>query len=147
MFSRGSAGISRLAIVQEQIATINRERDEAPTPCKATEKKRVLLTQLKSIGPAISAVMSREVYYRQFNNRRQVASFLGLATSPNASGDTERPQGISRTRSWAGSRTDDRSGLAMEQASAQEHTYTMVPGPDNGTRPPCQTDHDCRRRA
>src|SRR5262249_11854608 len=68
-----------------------------PTPCKATEKKRVLLTQLKSIGPAISAVMSREVYYRQFNNRRQVASFLGLATSPNDSGDTERSQGISRT--------------------------------------------------
>jgi transposase len=89
--------ISRLAIVQEQIAAINRERDEAPTPCKATEKKRVLLTQLKSIGPAISAVMSREVYYRQFNNRRQVASFLGLATSPYDSGDTERSQGISRT--------------------------------------------------
>src|SRR6516162_696823 len=56
--------ISRLAIVQEQIAAIDRERDEAPTPCEATEKKRILLTQLKSIGPAISAVLSREVYYR-----------------------------------------------------------------------------------
>src|SRR5262249_24713850 len=43
--------ISRLAIVQEQIAAINRERGEAPTPCKATEKKRILLTQLKAIGP------------------------------------------------------------------------------------------------
>src|SRR5262249_11468963 len=32
------------------------------TPCKATEKKRILLMQLKSIGPAISSVMSREVY-------------------------------------------------------------------------------------
>jgi transposase len=89
--------ISRLAVVQEQIAAINRERDEAPTPCKATEKKRILMTQLKGIGPAISAVMSREVYYRQFNNRRQVASFLGLATSPYDSGDMERSQGISRT--------------------------------------------------
>jgi transposase len=88
--------ISRLALVQEQIAAINRERDEAPTPCKATEKKRILLMQLKAIGPAISAVMSREVYYRQFNNRRQVASFLGLATSPYDSGDMERSQGISR---------------------------------------------------
>ena len=89
--------ISRLAVVQEQIAAIDRERDEAPTPCKATEKKRILLMQLKSIGPAISAVMSREVYYRQFNNRRQVASFLGLATSPYDGGDIERSQGISRT--------------------------------------------------
>jgi transposase len=41
--------------------------------------------------------MSREVYYRQFNNRRQVASFLGLATSPYDSGDMERSRGISRT--------------------------------------------------
>lgn len=89
--------ISRLALVQEQIAAINRERDQAPTLCKATEKKRILLTHLKGIGPAISAVMSREVYYRQFNNRRQVAGFLGLATSPYDSGDMERSQGISRT--------------------------------------------------
>jgi transposase len=89
--------IARLALLQEQIAVIDRERDEAPTPCKATEKKRIQLTQLKGIGPAISAVMSREVYYRQFNNRRQVASFLGLATSPYDSGDMERSQGISRT--------------------------------------------------
>jgi transposase len=89
--------ISRLALIQEQIAVIDRERDQAPTPCKETEKKRILLTHLKGIGPAISAVMSREVYYRQFCNRRQVASFLGLATSPYDSGDMERSQGISRT--------------------------------------------------
>jgi transposase len=93
-------GPGAIAIVQEQIAAINRERDEAPTRCKATEKKRVLLTQLKSIGPVKSAVMSREAYYRQFNNRRQLASFLGLATSPYDSGDTERSQGISRTGRW-----------------------------------------------
>jgi transposase len=46
--------------------------------------------------PAIAAVMTREVYYRQFDNRRQVAGFLGLATSPHDSGDVERSQGISR---------------------------------------------------
>ena len=89
--------IMRLALVQDQISAIDREGDEAPTPCKATEKKRIQLAHLKGIGPAISAVMSREVYYRQFNNRRQVASFLGLATSPYDSGDMERSQGISRT--------------------------------------------------
>jgi transposase len=51
---------------------------------------------LTGIGPAIAAVMTREVYYRQFDNRRQVAGFLGLATSPHDSGDVERSQGISR---------------------------------------------------
>ena len=79
-----------------EIATLERERDQAPTPCKATEKKRLQLMCLTGIGPAIAAVMTREVYYRQFDNRRQVAAFLGLATSPHDSGDVERSQGISR---------------------------------------------------
>jgi transposase len=91
--------IQRLAMVQEQIAKIERERDTAPTPCEATERKRHLLLQLKSIGPAISALLSREVYYRQFANRRQVGSFLGLTPSPYNSGAEERCQGISRAGS------------------------------------------------
>ena len=73
--------IARLALIQEQIAALERERDQAPTPCKATEKKRVQLMSLNGIGPAIAAVMTREVYYRQFDNRRQVAGFLGLDES------------------------------------------------------------------
>ena len=43
--------------------------------------------------------MAREVYYRQFSNRRQIAGFLGLATSPYDSGQVERSQGISRAGS------------------------------------------------
>jgi transposase len=89
--------IARLALVQEQIATLERERDERPTPCTATEKKRAQLMYLNGIGPAVSAVMTREVYYRQFDNRRQVAAFLGLAPCPYDSGEVERSQGISRT--------------------------------------------------
>ena len=64
--------IARLALTQEQIAALERERDQAPTPCKATERKRVQLMCLTGIGPAIAAVMTPEVYYRQFDNRRQV---------------------------------------------------------------------------
>jgi hypothetical protein len=41
--------IARLALIQEQIAALERERDLAPTPCKATEKKRVQLMSLN--GP------------------------------------------------------------------------------------------------
>jgi transposase len=91
--------IHRLAMVQAQIAEIERERDVAPTTCEATERKRDLLSQLKSIGPAISAFLSREVYYRQFANQRQVGSFLGLTPSPYDSGEEERCQGISRAGS------------------------------------------------
>src|SRR5580693_5276357 len=91
--------VQRLATVQDQIAEIERERDAAPTTCEATERKRDLLSQLKSIGPAISAFLSREVYYRQFANQRQVGSFLGLTPSPYDSGEEERCQGISRAGS------------------------------------------------
>lgn len=91
--------IQRLAMVQEQIAEIEHERDTASTACEATERKRDLLSQLKSVGPAISAFLSREVYYRQFANQRQVGSFLGLTPSPYDSGEEERCQGISRAGS------------------------------------------------
>jgi transposase len=91
--------IQRLAMVQEQIAEIEHERDVTPTPCEATESKRYLLLQLKSMGPAFSAFLSREVYDRQFANQRQVGSFLGLTPSPYDSGEKERCQGISRAGS------------------------------------------------
>src|ERR1700758_1683772 len=74
--------MKRFAMVQEQIDEIEKERDTAPTTCKETEKKRHLLLQLKSIGPANAALLSREVYYRHFDNQRQVGSFLGLTPSP-----------------------------------------------------------------
>jgi transposase len=91
--------MKRLATVQEQIDEVERERDMAPTACKETEKKCHLLLQLKSIGPTTAAVLSREVYYRQFDNQRQVGSFLGLTPSPFKSGAEERCQGISRAGS------------------------------------------------
>jgi len=89
--------IARLALIHEQIAELERERDEAPTCCETSEKKRAQLLGLNGIGPAIAAVLTREVYYRAFENRRQLAGFLGLATRPHESGEIERSQGIART--------------------------------------------------
>ena len=139
--------IARLALVQEQIATLERQRDERPTPCTATEKKRAQLMYLNGIGPAISAVMTREVYYRQFANRRQVGALLGLAPSPYDSGATERCQGISRTgRGQVRGTMIQAAWLWIKQASAEEHSDTMVPGAHHGTRRTHQTHHDRRGR-
>jgi len=88
--------IERLALVQEQLVEIEHERDQAPTPCAATERKRHDLLRLNGIGPTVSAILAREVYYRRFTNRRQVASYIGLAPSPYDSGDGRRSQGISK---------------------------------------------------
>ncbi len=88
--------IERLALVQDQIVEIERERDHPATPCEATERKRHDLLRLKGIGPAFAAILARELYYRRFANRRQVASYVGLAPSPYDSGDGRRSQGISK---------------------------------------------------
>jgi len=88
--------IQRLALVQEQLVEIEHERDQAPTTCAATERKRHDLLRLNGIGPTFAAVLSREVYYRHFANRRQVANYIGLAPSPYDSGDSRRSQGISK---------------------------------------------------
>jgi len=88
--------IERLAQLQAQIVEIERERDKAPTPCVTTERKRHDLLRLKGLGPSLSSTLAREVYYRQFANRRQVASYLGVTPSPYDSGDGHRSQGISK---------------------------------------------------
>ena len=88
--------IERLAQVQAQIVAVERERDHPVTSCAATERKRHDLLRLKGLGPSLSSTLTREVYYRQFNNRRQVASYIGIAPSAYDSGDGHRSQGISK---------------------------------------------------
>ena len=88
--------IERLALLQEQLREIERERDLAPTSCPDTERKRRQLLRLDGIGVASASVLTREVYYRQFANRGQVASYLGVTPSAYDSGESRRSQGISK---------------------------------------------------
>ena len=88
--------IERLAQVQAQIVAVEHERDKAPTPCVATERQRHQLLRLKGVGPALSSTLTREVYYRRFVNRRQVASYIGITPSAYDSGEGRRSQGISK---------------------------------------------------
>ena len=88
--------IERLAQVQAQIVAVERERDHPVTSCEATEIKRHDLLRLKGLGLALSSTLTREVYYRKFNNRRQVASYIGITPSAYDSGNGHRSQGISK---------------------------------------------------
>jgi transposase len=88
--------IERLALVAEQLTEIEGERDKATAECAGSERKRLDLLRVKGIGPTFASVLTREVYYRQFANRRQVASYLGLAPSAYDSGEVRRSQGISK---------------------------------------------------
>ncbi len=65
-------------------------------PCAATEPKRHQLLRLNGIGQVSAPVLAREVYYRQFANRRQVGSYLGVTPSAYDGGQSRRSQGISK---------------------------------------------------
>jgi transposase len=54
------------------------------------------LLGLRGIGPEFATVLSTECLYKQFDNRRQIAAFVGLAPTPWANGSVDHEQGISK---------------------------------------------------
>jgi transposase len=59
-------------------------------------KKVQHLVKIASIGPEIARVLVSEVFFRQFNNRRKVGSYVGLTPSHYQSGPLSRDRGISK---------------------------------------------------
>ena len=77
----------RLALVEEQIARVEAERDafvlsgeaismvDAPEGSQARAAAKIAaLTRLKAIGPNDVTILTHEVFYRGFRNRRELAS-------------------------------------------------------------------------
>ena len=54
------------------------------------------LCTIRGIGVNFASVLTREVFYRTFDNRRQIASYLGLAPTPFQSGGMDRDRRINR---------------------------------------------------
>jgi transposase len=48
------------------------------------------------IGTNFATVLAREVVYRSFDNRRQLASYVGITPMPHQSGGMDRDRRISR---------------------------------------------------
>jgi transposase len=91
--------LESLELVLRMIKTLEAERNAiAFQGRKAHGNARQIqdLVKLKAIGPEFAAVLTGEVFYRSFDNRRQVASFTGLTPSPFQSGSRDRDQGISK---------------------------------------------------
>lgn len=88
----------RLALVLEMLAEVETIRDEACAAATTGDPIHELL-RLRSIGPNIATVLGREVFYRDFANRRALAGFVGLAPSPYDSGAKRSDQGISKAGS------------------------------------------------
>jgi transposase len=100
--------LQRLEIVLEMISAVEAERDaivrdEASAHLNA--QKIQALHKLRAIGPEFASVLVGEVFYRKFDNRRQLGSYLGFTPSPFQSGRTEREQGISKAGNSKGRTT------------------------------------------
>ena len=58
--------------------------------------KIATLARLKGIGANDATLLTHEIFYRGFRNRRGLASWVGMTPTPWASGVMERDQGIGR---------------------------------------------------
>jgi len=90
--------LDRLELLLEQIKAVETERDgllASQQRVAAPESAAMLLT-IKGIGPEFAAVLWSEGLFRHFDNRRQVASYAGLAPTPWQSGSVDHEQGVSK---------------------------------------------------
>ena len=89
--------LDRLELLLDQIKAVEAERKAllAAQPVAAPGPAAMLLN-IKGIGPEFAAVLWLEGLFRHFDNRRQVASYAGLAPTPWQSGSVDREQGVSK---------------------------------------------------
>jgi transposase len=90
----------RLALVMAQLREVEADRDQivygkAEAVAVDSEKIRKLV-KVRGIGPDFATMLTREVFFRPFRNRRAVAKYFGLTPAPYASGDSQRDQGIDK---------------------------------------------------
>jgi transposase len=89
--------LDRLELVLTQIKAVEAERDALiveETP--ETPKEATALLGIKGIGPEFATILYTQGLFRHFDNRRQIASYAGLAPSPWQSGNVNREQGVSK---------------------------------------------------
>ncbi len=89
--------IARHGVVHHQILQLECERDTRirEGQDRATEIARRLKT-LRGVAEVGAETYAREFSWREFKNRRQVGSLVGLTATPHQSGDSSRERGISR---------------------------------------------------
>lgn len=94
-----SREFERLELVHAHIRDLDRQLEEGLKDCTLgipNVDKVHRIAALKGIGRLSAVLLVSEVFHRQFANRKCLASFLGLAPSPYASGAVKHDQGISK---------------------------------------------------
>jgi transposase len=118
----------RLVLVMAQLREVEADRNEivySETNAQGVDDDKIRkLAKLRGIGPDFATMLTREVFFRPFRNRRAVAKYFGLTPAPYASGDSRRDQGIDKAgnpraryvaleAAWMWLRHQPRSELAL----------------------------------
>ncbi len=92
--------LDRLELLLDQVKTAEAERDtllaEQPATTETSALVGRMLLDFRGIGAEFAAVLWLEALFRHFDNRRQLASYAGLAPTPWQSGSVDREQGVSK---------------------------------------------------
>jgi transposase len=88
----------RLVLTMDLIRELDAERETAleASPDDAVCQKITALCRIRGVGENVAAVLVREVLYRPFANRKQLASYVGLTPMPYQSGSIDRDRRIGR---------------------------------------------------
>jgi transposase len=88
----------RLCLVHKQIIELEaKSKAEVRAPARGSVEEKIRdLIDLRGLGVVSAQKLVHEVFYRSFDNRRQVGSYFGLTNSAYDSGDSHRDQGISK---------------------------------------------------
>ena len=89
----------RIQFINALIREIDGERNEAVEAAdgRFPETEKVIqLERIKGVGRHSACILASEVFHREFANRKQLGSYLGLTPTPRSSGDVERCAGIDK---------------------------------------------------
>ncbi|WP_017874786.1 IS110 family transposase [Janthinobacterium sp. CG3] len=84
----------RLELAQQQLAALEKGMAEQLPP--EVRQRIADLERLKAVGPVGATRLVLELFWRKFENRRQVGACVGLVPQPYDSGESRVDQGISK---------------------------------------------------
>ncbi len=94
MYARLERECERLALVEQQLAHL--EEELAQQLPEGTQQRIDSLQRLKAVGAVGATRLVLELFWRRFDNRRQVGACVGLVPQPYDSGESRIDQGISK---------------------------------------------------
>jgi transposase len=90
--------VERLAVIREQIAAIEQERERRleQAPDRGTPAMVRLLSRIHGLGLETADMLTHEMFYRSLRDERAVGRYAGITGSPDESGSKRREKGLAK---------------------------------------------------